>query len=53
VLAGIHLERSRLSDVIRAHGKPSKIEGDDYYWEKDDWKLHLVIYRGVAIINSD
>jgi hypothetical protein len=53
VLASIHLERSRLSDVIRAHGEPSKIEGDDYYWEKGGWKLHLVIYRGSGIKNSE
>jgi hypothetical protein len=53
VLAGVHLERSRLSDVIRAHGEPSKVEGDDYYWEKDGWKLHLVVYRGDGIRNGE
>jgi len=53
VLAGIHLERSRLSDVIRTYGEPLKVEGDDYYWEKHGWKLHLVIYRGDSIKNGE
>jgi hypothetical protein len=53
VLTGIHLERSRLSDVVRAYGEPSKVEGDDYYWEEGGWKLHLVIYRGSSIKNGE
>ena len=53
VLAGIHLERTKLSEIIRAHGKPSKIDGDDYYWEKHGWTLHLVIYRGAGIVNGE
>ena len=53
VLAGIHLDRSKLSDVVRAHGEPSKVEGDDYYWEKEGWRLHLVIYRGAQIVHGE
>lgn len=52
-LAGIHLERSRLSGIVRAHGEPSRVEGDDYYWEKDGWTLHMVLYRGHTIKNGE
>ena len=53
MLASVHLNRTELSDVIRAHGKPSKVEGDDYYWVKNGWTLHLVVYRGDGIVNGE
>jgi len=57
-LAGIHLERSKLADVIKMYGKPTKIEKQpsppdfdmyDYYWNKPKAKLHLVVERGFGI----
>ena len=49
ILAGIHLARTKLSDIIKTHGEPSKIEDEDYYWEKDGWTLHLNYYRSEAM----
>jgi hypothetical protein len=53
MLASVHLNRSKLSDVVRAHGKPSKVEGDDYYWVKNGWTLHLLVYRGDGIVHGE
>jgi hypothetical protein len=57
-LAGIYLERSRLADVVRLYGKPSRVEKQsstadfdmyDYYSNKPRATLHLVIVRGARI----
>lgn len=60
-LAGIHLNRDKVSDVIKLYGKPSKVENEaepsdpnrvdvfDYYWNKLSIKLRLVVYRGSQI----
>src|SRR5205085_11168079 len=57
-LAGILLERSKVSDVIKMYGKPSEVQEQekpadlnvvdiyDYYWIKPGVKLHLLVYRG-------
>jgi|SRR5690349_22300903 len=56
ILAGITLDRSRISDVIKLYGKPSKItkepkepdlnvvETSHYYWIKGSTRLHLLVY---------
>jgi hypothetical protein len=56
MLAGIMLDRSRISDVIKLYGKPSKVtrepkpsdlnvvETSHYYWLKGATKLHLLVY---------
>lgn len=53
-LARIHLEQTRLADVIRMYGKPSKIEKQpsppditmiDYYWNLSRGKLHLLMVQ--------
>jgi len=55
-LAGITLDRSRISDVIRLYGKPSKVSTDPkpanlnvvemrhYYWIKGSTTLHVAMY---------
>jgi hypothetical protein len=64
-LAGIHLDRSKVSDVIKIYGAPSKAEmqskpadlnvGDtyDYFWTKPGMKLHLIVYRGAHIVRGE
>ena len=51
-LAGIHLEHTKLADVVKMYGKPSKIEKQpsppemamtDYYWNLSKGRLHLLM----------
>jgi hypothetical protein len=51
-LARIHLEHTKLPDVIRMYGKPSKVEKQpsppdialtDYYWNLSNGRLHLLM----------
>jgi len=56
-LAGIHLsEHTRIADVIRLYGQPTKREGSesdnpnfassyDYYWIRPRLKLHVLVQR--------
>ena len=54
-LAGINLERSRISDVVKLYGKPSRVSTDPkpnlnvvetqhYYWIKGSTTLHVGVY---------
>ncbi len=53
-LARIHLERTKLADVVRMYGKPSKVEKQpssadiamtDYYWNLSKGRLHLLMVQ--------
>ena len=53
-LARIHLEQTKLADVIRMYGKPSKVEKQpsppdialtDYYWNLSKGRLHLLMVQ--------
>jgi hypothetical protein len=53
-LARIHLEHTKLADVIRMYGKPSKVEKQpsppdlvmtDYYWNLSKGRLHLLMVQ--------
>ena len=53
-LAGIHLERNKIADVIRMYGKPTEIRKQpgppeiamtDYYWRKGKFELHVLVIR--------
>ncbi len=56
-LAGIHLtEKTKLADVIKRYGKPTKVEGSEsddpnisssynYYWIKSGLNLHILVER--------
>ena len=53
-LAQINLEHTKLADVVRLYGKPSKVERQpsspdivmrDYYWTCAKGKLHLLIVQ--------
>jgi hypothetical protein len=41
-LANIILMKSKLADVIKIYGKPSRIESDEYYWQHSDWTMRLI-----------
>ncbi|HEU4835054.1 MAG TPA: hypothetical protein VFS90_11585 [Pyrinomonadaceae bacterium] len=55
-LAGINLDRSSISDVIKLYGKPSRVRKEPkppglnvvdihhYYWTRGSTKLHVVMY---------
>ena len=56
-LAGIRLDRSKVSDVIKMYGKPSRVvhhpkppnlntvDTYEYFWTKPGVELHLLVYR--------
>jgi hypothetical protein len=56
ILAGINIERSRISDIIKLYGKPAKVSIDPkpsnlnvveirhYYWSKGSMTLHVAMY---------
>lgn len=53
-LARIHLERTKLADVIMMYGKPSRVVKQpsppdialtDYYWNLSQGKLHLLLVQ--------
>jgi hypothetical protein len=57
-LAGIHIERNTVADVIKRYGKPTKIEKQpspadldmsDYYWTAAKAKLHVLVVRSAGI----
>lgn len=57
-LAGIHLERHKLTDVIRMYGKPSKVSKQpgppdisltDYYWRTGKGQLHVLMDRSYGL----
>ena|SRR5579862_6598587 len=48
-LAGINLEHTRMSTIVKMYGKPTEVKDDDYYWIKSRLRLHLVVYRGKEI----
>ena len=62
-LAGIHLRHTKLSDVFRMYGKPSKVERHsspsdikeiDYYWNKSKGRLHILrIQNYTALIEVE
>ncbi len=56
ILAGINIDRSRISDIIKLYGKPAKVSTDPkppnlnvvethhYYWSKGSTRLHVAMY---------
>jgi hypothetical protein len=57
-LAGINLASDKIADIIKRHGKPSKIEKQpspddldmcDYYWIKAKAKLHVLVVRSAGL----
>jgi hypothetical protein len=56
ILAGIKIDRSRISDIIKLYGKPAKVSIDPkqpnlnvvetrhYYWTKGSMRLHVAMY---------
>jgi hypothetical protein len=52
-LAGIHLDRTRLKDMIKLYGKPSRIDGDYYHWNKSGVNLRVLIYRRPETVSGE
>ena len=62
-LARIHLEHTKLADVFRMYGKPSKVEKQpsspdvvmtDYYWNLSKGRLHLLIVQNyIALVEVE
>ena len=52
-LAGIYLNRTRFSDIVKLNGKPDKVEGEDHIWSRHGVKLRLVIARGNGVVNGE
>jgi hypothetical protein len=62
-LARIHLEHTKLRDVIRMYGKPSKVEKQpsppdialtDYYWNLSKGRLHLLMVQNyIALVEVE
>ena len=63
-LARIHLERSRLKDILRTYGKPSQIKktpaapdssivDEEYYWKLSGVTVRVLLLRGPGIHHGE